>query len=113
MEFEGRKNLKVFMELVALRSVICRGKKMQVSRISNSFSYDFRTVRAWMIESNNEMYEGQNQRGEIDFNCVKPHLHPELLIVPQTRDIFLLPGSSDQSFAKLWMNDLFRVFSGL
>ena len=83
---------------------------MQVSRVSNSLSYDFRNVRAWMIESNNEMHEGQNQRWEIDFNCVKPHLHPELLIVPQTRDIFLLPGSSGQSFAKLWMNDLSGYF---
>ena len=35
---------------------------MQVSRVSNSLSYDFRNVRAWMIESNNEMHEGQNQR---------------------------------------------------
>lgn len=31
MEFEGRENLKVFMELVALRFVIYRGKKCKLA----------------------------------------------------------------------------------
>lgn len=93
MEFEGRENPKVLMALLVLRFLIYRGKEMQANRVANSFSYHFRNVRAWMKESNNEMRQGQNLRWEIDFNCVKPRLHPELLLYPivETSSFFLGP----------------------
>ena len=96
MEFEGRENPKVLMALLVLRFVIYRGKEMQVSRVANSFSYHFRNVRARMKESNNEMRQGQNPRWETDFNCVKPCLHPELLLYPkvETSSFFLGPTTS-------------------
>ena len=119
MEFGGGENWKDFMALAVLRFVVYR--KTAVSRVANSFScqtryhcYHFRNDRALMNESNSEMHQGHNLRWETGFSCTKPLPHPELLILLQTRDIFLLPGPPGQSlqnFGRMIFQSLCRSLS--